>query len=122
MTRIEVDRFSVEQAIESSAVHQVGTGQAGEGERAFDGVLCELSQPEQQKGDQCDGDLDAHSIFGGAEKAPDLEGLLDPAEEQLDGPTPLVEIGDLLRAASRSLDRMRMTLPVELTRTSRTGS
>ncbi len=68
LTRIEVDRFSVEQAIEASAVHQVGTDQAGKGERAFDGVLCELSQPEQQKGDQCDGDLDAHSIFGGAEK------------------------------------------------------
>ena len=58
-------------------MHQVGTDQAGKGERALDGVLCCLGQPQQQKGDQRDGDLDAHGIFGGGEKAPDLEGLLD---------------------------------------------
>ena len=63
-----------------------------------------LGETQQQKGDQRDGDLDAHSVLRGAEKAADLEGLLDPAEEQLDRPAALVEIGDLLMAASRSFD------------------
>jgi hypothetical protein len=89
-------RFGIEQAIERSAMHQIEADQAGEGERAGDGLLPGLSQPQQQKGDQRDRDLDAHGILAEAEKAADFEGLLDPAEEQLDRPTPLVEIGDRL--------------------------
>ena len=55
-----------------------------------------LNEPEQQEGDERDGDLDAHGVLRGAEEVPHLEGLLDPAEEQFDGPTSLIEIGDLL--------------------------
>src|SRR5207245_3570189 len=42
------------------------------------------------------GDLDAHGVLAGAEKAADLEGLLDPAKDQLDRPSARVEIGNLL--------------------------
>ena len=47
LTRVEVGRFGFEQAIKASAVHQVGTDQSGKGERALDGVLCCLGQPQQ---------------------------------------------------------------------------
>ncbi len=112
-----------EEAVERSAMRQVEAHQASEGERAGDGALPGLGQPQQQKGNQRDGDLDAHSILAGAEKTADLEGLLDPAEEQLDRPAALVEIGVSWAGASRSLDGMRMTLPLSsLRRTSRTRS
>jgi len=62
-------------------------------------ILCGgLSEAQQQEGYEGDGDLDAHGVLGGAEKAGDLQRLFDPAEEQLDRPAALVEIGDLLRA------------------------
>src|SRR6185312_4258965 len=89
-------RFGIEEAVERSAMHQVDANRAGEGERAGHRLLPGLSQPQQQKSDQRDRDLDAHSILADAEKAADFEGLLDPPEEQLDCPAPLVEIGDLL--------------------------
>src|SRR5204863_5107273 len=71
---------------------------------AGDGRLPRLSQPQQQKRNQRDGDLDAHGVFAGAEKAADLEGLLDPAKEQLDRPAAFVEIGDFL---SRGVEIIR---------------
>ena len=40
--------------------------------------------------------MDAHRILAGAAETGDLEGLPDPAEEQLDRPAPPVEIGDFL--------------------------
>jgi hypothetical protein len=94
-------RLGFEETIRAPAMHQIGADQSGEDERAVDGVLFRLGEAEQQKGDQRDGDLDAHGIFGGAEKAANFEGLLDSAEEQLDRPAPLVELGDL---AGRSIE------------------
>ena len=85
LSRIERGwQLDLEQAIKTPAVHQIGAHQAREGEWAGNCVLRGLGQAQQQKGDQRDGDLDAHGVFAGAEKAADLEGLLDPAEEQLD--------------------------------------
>src|SRR5437016_2540434 len=81
--------------IKRPPMHEVGADEPGEGERAFDDVLSRLSQSQQQEGDQRDGDLDADGVLGGAEEARDLEGLLDPAEEQLDGPAALVEVSNL---------------------------
>src|ERR1700739_4228860 len=52
-------RFGFEETIQAATMHQIGTDQSGEGEWAFDGGLCRLGEAEEQKGDQCDGDLDA---------------------------------------------------------------
>jgi hypothetical protein len=38
----------------------------------------------------------ADRVFGSSQKAADFQGLLDPSEEQLDGPSSLVKIGDFL--------------------------
>jgi hypothetical protein len=43
-----------------------------------------MKDAQQHEGDQRDIDLDAHGIFAAAEKAPDLEVLLEPFEQQLD--------------------------------------
>src|SRR5580700_2324165 len=102
LKRVEIWwRLSFEETIQTPAMHQIGADQSGEDERAVDDVLCRLGEAEQQKGNQRDGDLDAHGIFRGAEKAANFEHLLDPAEEQLDRPAPLVELGDL---GSRSIE------------------
>src|SRR3982074_219664 len=89
-------RLDLEQTVKSAAVHQVGADQTDEGERAGDRILCGLRHGQQQGSEQSAGDLYAHGVVAGAEKATDLEGLLDPAEEQLDRPTALIETGDFL--------------------------
>jgi len=75
-------------------VHQVGGNQAGKGEWASHCLLRRLRQAQQLKGDQSDSNLNANRVFRGADKAGDFECLLDPAEEQFDGPSSLVQIGD----------------------------
>src|SRR5262249_53492216 len=90
--------WGLEQAIDPATLHEIGADQAGEGELAVHGLLRGLCEPQQQKGDESDGDLDANSIVGGSEEASDFQGLLDPPKEQLDGPAALVEVSDLLRA------------------------
>ena len=54
-----------------------------------------VQDAQQHKGDQSDVDLDAHSVFAAAEKAADLEVLLEPFEQQLDVPSLFVELCDL---------------------------
>lgn len=99
LSRIERRRrLDLEQVVEAPAVHQIGADEPGEGERAGDRVLRCLGHAQQQKGDQGDGDLDAYGVFAGADKAVDLEALLDPAKEQLDRPAALVEVSDLAGA------------------------
>ena len=93
----------LEQAVDAPAVHQVGADQPGKGERALRDLVGGVGETQQQEGDQGDGNLDAYRILRGAEKAGDLQRLLDPAKEQLNGPPAAVEIGDLLAVASRSL-------------------
>ena len=123
LSRIERRRWlDLEQVVEAPAVHQIGADEPGEGERAGDRVLRCLGHAQQQKGDQGDGDLDAYGVFAGAEKAVDLEALLDPAKEQLDRPAALVEVGDLAGAGIEIVAQVRSTLPLSSrTRTSRTG-
>src|SRR4029077_7080110 len=84
-----------EQEIDLPAVHKVGADQSGEHDRTLNVFLSGLSQAQQQECNECDGDLDAYGVLGGADETGDFEGLLDPAEEQLDSPAPAVEIGDL---------------------------
>src|SRR5215467_7693055 len=81
-------------------VHQIGPDEPGEGERAHNDFVGLMGEAQQQESDQCDSDLDTHGIFGGSEEVSDLQGLLDPAEEQLDGPPALVEVGEFLRGRS----------------------
>jgi hypothetical protein len=92
------ERFGwvADEAVDASSVHEVGTHEAGELEGAWNGLLVILSPAQEQEGDEGDGDLDAHGVLGGSEEVADFECLLDPAEEQLDGPTALVEVGDFL--------------------------
>src|SRR5262249_45905803 len=61
--------LGIEQAVEPPAMHQVGAYEASEGKRAGDGFLGCLSEAQKQEGDEGYGDLDAHGILGGAEKA-----------------------------------------------------
>src|SRR5260221_6599245 len=90
--------LGLKQLVDASAMHQIEAHQAGKGERAESAFLRGLGEAQQEEGDEGDGDLNAHGIFAGADELSDLQRLLDPAEEELDGPAPLVEVGDLLRA------------------------
>src|SRR3990172_12098435 len=76
-------------------MHEIGANQTGEGERAAEDSSGGLSEEKQKESDKGDGDLDTHGVLGSAEEVADLEGLLDPAEEQLDLPATLVEFGNL---------------------------
>jgi hypothetical protein len=91
----------LEQGAQIAFVHQIGANEASKSERAGHGLLGCLRQAQQQKGDQRDSDLNANGVLRGAEKAADFEGLLDPAEEQFDGPPPPVQIGDDLGRSSQ---------------------
>src|ERR1700738_1069144 len=86
----------MERITDRPAVHKVGADQSGEGNLAFNICLSGLCQTQQQKGDEGDSDLDTYGILGAGYDPGDLGDLLAPGEEQFDGPTPAVEIGDFL--------------------------
>src|SRR6267142_4834735 len=71
----------VQQAVDTSSVHQVGAHPPGESERRLHCRLSGLGETQQQESDQRHGDLDADGVFAGSEEMADLQGLLDPAEE-----------------------------------------
>ena len=77
-------------------MHEICADELGEGERALKGFLCGLGHPQEQESNQGNGDLNADRILAVTEAAADFEGLLDPSEEQFDGPSPLVKVGDFL--------------------------
>ena len=56
-----------------------------------------VQDAQQHKGDQRDIDLDAHGVLTAAEKAADLEVLLEPFEQQFDVPALFVELCNLDR-------------------------
>src|SRR5258708_23593 len=88
----------MEQVLDGPALHEICADQSGEDDRALYIFLSGLGQAQQQESDECNRNLDAYGILRGAYEPGDLESLLDPAEEQFDGPTPAVEIGELLGA------------------------
>jgi len=95
-------------------MHEIVSHQAREGERSFDGFLGCVGEAEQQVSDQRHGDLDANGVLGCADEVVDPEGLLDPAEEQLDGPAALVEMGYFLgRSVNLAQARCPGNLPIE---------
>lgn len=85
-------------AVDRTTVHEIGSDQPAEEGWALHSALSGLGEAQQQKGDQGHRDLDTHGILRGADEAGDLEGLLDPAEEQLDGPASAIELGNVLCA------------------------
>ena len=92
----------MEEFSDRAPMHQVCSDEPCEGDGAFYDLVGVVSQPKQQKADQRDRDLDTNRSFRGSEEVVDLEGLLDPAEEQLDRPAPPVEVGNFLCARSLS--------------------
>ena len=105
------------------SMHEICAHEPGESGWVGHDIGDGLGQAQRQEGDQGDGDLDADGVFAGADELCDFEGLFDPAEEHLDGPAPLLEAAISWAGASRSLERMRSTLPVSVViRTSRTAS
>src|ERR1700693_1364081 len=77
-------------------MHEVSAHESNEFEEAVFGLRYLLQEVQEQKGDQGYGDLNANGILGTADEVGDLQGLLHGAEEQLNLPATLVEIGDLL--------------------------
>ena len=49
-------------------MHEVCADQPGEGERAIDDSVGIVGDAQQQKSDQCDRDLNANCVLGGAEE------------------------------------------------------
>src|ERR1700688_2493054 len=91
-------RGSLEKFGDRAPMHQVGSDEAGESEWAGHDPVGVVSQAQQQEGDQRDCDLNANGVFGSSQEVTDLQGLFDPSKEQLDGPSTLVQVGDVLRA------------------------
>src|SRR5271169_4292517 len=83
---------------DGSAKHQICLDEPGEGKQADSDSVGVVSQAQQQKGDECNRDLDANGVFRCSEEVADLQGLLDPSKEQFDGPSTLVQVRDVLRA------------------------
>src|SRR5438105_15647288 len=83
-------RGDLTQARQVLSMHQVGTHETNEFEEAmFDfGYLLEHLQ--EQERDQCDRNLNAHRVFGAADKAGDFQRLLHQSKEQLDLPPPFI--------------------------------
>ena len=77
------------------AVHEIGAHESNEFEKAVLYFRYLAQQVQQQEGDQRGSDLNAHRVLGTADQVRDFQGLLHQAEEQLDLPAPLVEVGDL---------------------------
>jgi hypothetical protein len=76
-------------SLESASPDEVGKAVKGQIGSAASG------DAQEQEGDHGGEDLKADGVLGTAEKALDVEMLLDPAEEQLDLPAFAVEGGDL---------------------------
>ena len=69
-----------------SSLHEVGADEPGEGKRTFDDFVSLVSEAQKHESNQRNRNLNAHRILGRSEEALDLQGLLYPAEEQLESP------------------------------------
>ena len=92
--------FSAEAAskeiAERFSLHEIGADKSGEGKQTFDNSVRLMGKAQKHESDQGNGNLNAHGVFGRSQEAFDLQGLLDPAEEQLDIPSALVQSCDVL--------------------------
>ena len=78
-------------------MHEIDAQESNEFERTMSTFRHHPQHMQEKKGDQRDSDLNAYRILGTAEEALDLQGLFHEPEEELDLPSPLVEISDFLR-------------------------
>src|SRR5258708_5369682 len=83
---------SLEKFGDRAPMHQVGSDQAGEGERAGHDPVGVVSQAQQQKGDQRDRDLNANGVFGSSQEMADLQGPFYPSKKPLAHPPPLSKL------------------------------
>jgi hypothetical protein len=99
----------------SARIYRRGPFDGGEGSAGEQKLADEFGQPngkhfdavglrgdaQQQVGNHCSKHLEADRVVVGAEELADIEMLLDPAEQQLDLPSALVEGSDLDGAAGK---------------------
>src|ERR1700722_6948118 len=79
------------------SVHQIGAHESNELEEARTVFRDLLQHAQHEMDDEGDGDLDAHGVFRSSDEFRDPQRLLHQPEEQLNPPSALVEVGDLLR-------------------------
>ncbi len=79
-------------------MHKICLDEPGEGERALDDSVGIVRQAQQQKGDEGNRNLNANGVLGGSQEVIDFQSLLDPSKEQLDRPSALVQVRDVLCA------------------------
>ena len=83
-------------------MHEVCADQPREHEWAFDEVSVGIvGQPQQKKCYERDRNLNANGVLGSSQKVLDFQGLFDPSKEQLDLPSTLVQISNLLCACGQ---------------------
>ena len=84
-------------SIDRSSREEKPAGEFGEPQARQVDVVAVCGDAQQHESDHRRDQLQPHGVLVCAEKPSDLEMLLDPAEQQLDGPARLVERGDLDR-------------------------
>ena len=77
-------------------MHKADPDQGGDLERRERELERRPGDAQQQVGNERNDDLNTHGVLADTDKVLDLQDLLDPAEEQLDRPAPLVELRDQL--------------------------
>jgi hypothetical protein len=90
---------------EWAPVHEICAREPGELDWPAHSFLSGLGHSQDEKGDQGDGNLNAHGVLRDADEVPDFQGLLDPAKEQFDLPALLVEVRDLFSRCVQVVSR-----------------
>src|SRR5271165_835258 len=83
---------------DGSSMHEIRFDEPCKSEWARNDSVRVMSQAQQQKSDKGNHNLNANGVLGGSEEVSNLQCLFHPPKEQLDRPTPLVQVGDFLRA------------------------
>ena len=69
--------------------------EVGESQDRYRGAMATCGDADEGISNHCGEELQAYGIVAVAEELADAEMLLDPAEQELDLPAPLVELADL---------------------------
>jgi hypothetical protein len=96
---------------EVAALEEAQSDQIGEAQDRDLDAMAAGGEAQRRIGDHRGKDLEADRVVVVAKKAADVEVLFDPAKQELDLPSGLVEGGDVEAARSRSLVSRAMVLP-----------